>query len=132
MARGRPDYTLFEFGSETVATEDDIITHAAMQMSGGGDVAFTHTIVPGGHAMELNHLFAINDTSATPRITASIIRPPANHRITQGINVAADVPLTWTGKIWMAEADYIMIYFAGTAAGDTLLVSTFGKDVIRR
>ena len=132
MARGRPDYTMFEFGSETVATEDSIIRHTASQISGGGDVAFLFLQVPLGHAMELNHIYACNNTSATPRITASISHAPANFRIKTELNIAADEPLIWTGKIWMAEEDFIMIYFAGTAVADSLTAVAFGKDVIRR
>lgn len=132
MARGRPDYIHFEFGSETVATEDTILRLSDTQVSGGGAVAFALALVAPGDALELNHIYACNTTSATPRITAYVPHIAPNFYITTELNVPAYTPLTWTGEIWLREGDFIIFYFAGTIAGDVLVISAFGKTVIRR
>jgi len=132
MARGLPDYTRFEFGSETLSIEDNALAEMQTAVSMGGIDTLAIATVAAGKALEIRHIFATDLTSNITHIYIGIQRAGTFIAIDRAIAPPAGQPITWTGNIWIQEGDHVEIIFAGTAAADVLAFAAFGKEVIRR
>jgi uncharacterized protein YfiM (DUF2279 family) len=93
-----------------------------------GNVTKNLTAVATGYIMELENVWAFNNTRAA-RVQLNRVQNGHTHRIVDITQSAAGVTVYWNGRITMAAGDYVSILFAGTVAGDALYWGASGRTI---
>jgi len=93
-----------------------------------GNVTKNMTAVAAGYILELENVWAFNNTRAA-RVQLNRVQNGHTHRIVDINQSAAGFTVYWNGRITMAAGDYVSIVFAGTTAGDALYWGASGRNI---
>lgn len=132
MARGTQDYHQRVFTNDTLLGEDNIIVEDDSVSSGGGDVWRILGAVPAGRFWKLQHLAAVDLTSAITRIQIVTFFGATAHFVHVCLNPGIMELCEWNGTIWLDEGWVVMFGFIGTFAGDWVESYLNGVEVVKR
>ncbi len=90
---------------------------------GGGNQTLDGDAVPSGEIWELQAIFGVNNTRATPFIRVGVIVNGVEIILNQIATPAQYFPTMWSGKLILSEDDIVRALFAGVTASDSLVLA---------